>query len=91
MGGLIVALAVALIVSQFFFKSFPPNKRAIFTAASAWVICAAIWGLFLPVGFYGALVGFSIGAMLVGVERYMHYSKHWTDEPGSSDLTDTFR
>lgn len=91
MGGLIVVLAVAWIISLFAFRNMTPHKRAIFTAGAAWLICAAVWSFILPSGFYGGLVGFSIGAVIVGIERYVHYSKHWTDEPDSSDLSDTFR
>lgn len=91
MGGLIVVAAFALIISQFLFKSYPPHRRAILTAGLAWVVCAAIWGFFLPSGIYGGLVGFSLGAVIVGVERFVHYSKHWTDDAESTELTDTFR
>ncbi|MCM3420364.1 hypothetical protein [Sphingopyxis alaskensis] len=91
MGGLIVVLAVAWTISLFAFRRMPPHRRAIFTAGSAWLVCAAIWGFFLPSGFYGGLIGFSIGAAVVGVERYIHYSKHWTDEPGTGDEAEIFR
>lgn len=91
MGGFFVVLMFAMIISQFLFRAAPPHKRAILTAGTAWALCAAIWGLLIPSGFYGALVGFSIGATLVGVERYIHYSKHWIDGPADSDIADTFR
>lgn len=91
MGGLIVVLAVAWTISLFAFRRMPPHRRAIFTAGSAWIVCAAVWGVFLTGSFYTGLVGFSIGAVVVGIERYIHYSKHWTDEPEATDLTDTFR
>lgn len=91
MGGLIVVLAVAWTISLFAFRSMTPHRRAIFTAGTAWLVCAAIWSLFLPSGFYGGLVGFSIGAAIVGIERYIHYSKHWTDEPETTEIGETFR
>lgn len=90
MGSLIVSLAVAWTISLFAFRRMPPHQRAIFTAGAAWLVCAAIWGFILPSGFYGGMVGFSLGAVVVGVERYIHYSKHWSDDPETSDLTDKF-
>ena len=91
MGGFLVVLMVAMIISQFAFRRAEPHRRAILTAGTAWIICAGIWGFILPAGFYGGLIGFSVGAMLVGVERYIHYSKHWTDEPEISESADIFR
>lgn len=91
MGGLIVVLAVAWTISLFAFRRMPPHRRAIFTAGAAWLVCAAIWSFILPSGFYGGLVGFSLGAVVVGVERYIHYSKHWTDESETTGIGETFR
>ena len=91
MGGILAVAIVALIVSQFAYRQFEPHRRAIFTAGTAWVICAVIGGSVLKGGFLVGLIAYSIGAVVIGIERYVHYSKHWTDEPGSSDLTDTFR
>lgn len=91
MGGALLVAMVAWIISLFVFKKMEPHRRAIFTAGSAWIICAAITGLAFPGGFYGAFVGLSIGAALVGFERYVHYSKHWTDEPETSQDAETFR
>ncbi len=91
MGGLIVVATVALILSQFLYRQAEPHRRAIYTSGTAWLLCAGIWSFFLPSGFYGGLIGFSIGAVVVGIERYIHYSKHWTDDPETTELTDTFR
>ena len=91
MGGLIVVIAVAWIISLFAFRQMPPHRRAILTAGTAWVICAAIWGMFLTGSFVTGVLGFSLGAAIVGFERYVHYSKHWTDEPATGDDASIFQ
>ena len=90
MGPILLVMATAWVISLFAFRNSTPHRRALYTAGTAWLLCAAGFGLFLPSGFVGGLLGFSIGAAIVGVERYIHYAKHWTDEPEASSLTDTF-
>lgn len=81
MGGALIVAIFALIISQFAFRKAPPNKRAILTAGAAWLACALASALFLPGGFMGGAVGFSIGALIVGIVLRFHYERHWTDEP----------
>lgn len=91
MGGTLAVMIVALIISQFAFQRAEPHRRAIYTAGSAWLFCAVVGGMSLPGGFLGGVVGYSLGGLLAGIERYYRYQKCWTDEPSQTDLTDTFR
>lgn len=81
MGGALMVGIFALIISQFAFKSAPPNKRAILTAGAAWLMCGLVGAFLLPGGFIQGMVGFSIGAVFVGVALFLHYNRHWTDDP----------
>lgn len=78
MGTIIAIWALALIISTFAFRRMPPNARAIVTTGTAWAIYSAVaafgWGFLLTLTFSG------IAAVIVAVERYIHYSRHWVDE-----------
>lgn len=91
MGGTLAVMIVALIISQFAYQRAEPHRRAIYTAGTAWLICAVIGGMTLPGGLLGGLIGYSLGGLLAGIERYYRYQKFWTDDDQPSDDAEIFR
>lgn len=81
MGAALIVGIFALIISQFAFRKEAPNKRALLTTGAAWLICGLVGALVHPAGFMGGIVGYSVGALIVGVALYFHYNRHWTDDP----------
>jgi len=88
-GGILAVWIVTYIWSLMILGGAEPHKRAIGTVLAAWatillitmVSANVVWGI----------VVYTPGALIVAVERYFHYKKHWIDTDPETDLTETFR
>lgn len=78
-GGVIAMILLSWLISAIAYKSFEPDKRAVATVMTAYIIGLVLYG-FSTGGLTEPLISYTPGAIIAFLERRRHYRKHWRDE-----------